>query len=165
MEFWSRYKTFIHENASKKIVCQMAAILSRGDELTHGTLRDPVRLYEPQIWSFTENRESRCPLCVSSLWHGDAMWRHNNWVNTDSGNGLLPDDIKALPDYLDQGWLIINAVWWHSSESNSTRYAEDAAWKHDILGLRPANERRCYFVTTSLIGWSQTYNRPCYGID
>ena len=22
-----------------------------------------------------------------------------------------------------------------------------------ILGLRPANERRCYFVTASLIGW------------
>ena len=25
-----------------------------------------------------------------------------------------------------------------------------------ILGLRKANERRRYFVTTSLIGWSQT---------
>ena len=25
-----------------------------------------------------------------------------------------------------------------------------------ILGLRPANERRCYLVTTSLIGWAQT---------
>ena len=24
-----------------------------------------------------------------------------------------------------------------------------------ILGLRPANERLCYFVTTSLIGWVQ----------
>ena len=24
-----------------------------------------------------------------------------------------------------------------------------------ILGLRPANERRRYFVTTSLIGWAQ----------
>ena len=30
-----------------------------------------------------------------------------------------------------------------------------------ILGLRPANERRCYIVTTSLIGWPQTYNQPC----
>ena len=30
-----------------------------------------------------------------------------------------------------------------------------------ILGLQPANERRCYFVTTSLIGWVQTYNHPC----
>ena len=25
-----------------------------------------------------------------------------------------------------------------------------------ILGLRPANERRRYFVTTSFIGWEQT---------
>ena len=25
-----------------------------------------------------------------------------------------------------------------------------------ILGLHPANERRRYFVTTSLIGWAQT---------
>ena len=31
-----------------------------------------------------------------------------------------------------------------------------------ILGLRPANERRRYFVTTSLTGWVQAYNEPCY---
>ena len=29
-----------------------------------------------------------------------------------------------------------------------------------ILGLRPANERRRYKVTPSLIGWTQTYNHP-----
>ena len=28
-----------------------------------------------------------------------------------------------------------------------------------ILGLRPANERRRYFVTMSLIGWTQAWNR------
>ena len=33
-----------------------------------------------------------------------------------------------------------------------------------ILVLRPANERRCYFVTASLIGWMQTLNRPWYHI-
>ena len=32
-----------------------------------------------------------------------------------------------------------------------------------ILGLRPADERRRYFVTTSLIGWVQSYNQPCCG--
>ena len=32
-----------------------------------------------------------------------------------------------------------------------------------ILGLRPANEGRCYFVKTSLIGWVQTYYQPCGG--
>ena len=30
MTFWSKYKLFIHENASENIVCEMAAILSRG---------------------------------------------------------------------------------------------------------------------------------------
>ena len=29
-----------------------------------------------------------------------------------------------------------------------------------ILDLHPANERRRYFVTTSLSGWEQTWNRP-----
>ena len=31
-----------------------------------------------------------------------------------------------------------------------------------ILGLCPANERRHYFVMTSLIGWAQAYNQPCF---
>ena len=31
-----------------------------------------------------------------------------------------------------------------------------------ILGLRPANERRRYKVTTSLIGWAQTWNQPWF---
>ena len=30
-----------------------------------------------------------------------------------------------------------------------------------ILGLRPTNERRRYFVMTSLIGWAQASNQPC----
>ena len=30
-----------------------------------------------------------------------------------------------------------------------------------ILGLRLVNERRRYFVTTSLIGWPQAPNQPC----
>ena len=33
-------------------------------------------------------------------------------------------------------------------------YAELISWL--ILGLRSANERRRYYVTTSLIGWVQT---------
>ena len=33
-----------------------------------------------------------------------------------------------------------------------------------ILGLCPANRRQRYFVTTSLIGWVQTWNQPWHGI-
>ena len=37
-----------------------------------------------------------------------------------------------------------------------------ASYSGLILGLRPANERRCYFVTTSVIGWAQTQNQHWY---
>ena len=30
-----------------------------------------------------------------------------------------------------------------------------------ILGLRPANEGRCYFVTMSLTDWAQAWIQPC----
>ena len=32
-----------------------------------------------------------------------------------------------------------------------------------ILGLRPSNERRCYFITASPIGWVQAWNQPWMG--
>ena len=34
-----------------------------------------------------------------------------------------------------------------------------------ILGLHPANKRRRYFVTTSLIGWAQAWNQPCASLQ
>ena len=42
-------------------------------------------------------------------------------VNTGSGNGLLPDGTKSLPEpmffhCLNQCWFIISKVLWHSSE-------------------------------------------------
>ena len=33
----------------------------------------------------------------NSLWPGDAIWREI-WVNTSSGNGLLPDGTTPLPE-------------------------------------------------------------------
>ena len=41
---------------------------------------------------------------------------------------------------------------WDSTKSRRTSSAITGL----ILGLHPANERRRYFVTTSLIGWAQT---------
>ena len=34
----------------------------------------------------------------------------------------------------------------------------DALWSGISLGMRPANERRCYIVTTSLFGWAHTWS-------
>ena len=40
-------------------------------------------------------------------------------------------------------------------------------WGIDVSNITaelPANERRRYFVTTSLIGWAQAYKQPCHRI-
>ena len=35
------------------------------------------------------------------------------------------------------------------------------AFAEIILWMRPANKRRGYFVTSSLIGWAHSQNDPC----
>ena len=48
------------------------------------------------------------------------------WVNIGSGNGLLPDRTKPLPDRvrLTQCWLLVNEVLWQSPEINFTANAQ-----------------------------------------
>ena len=43
----------------------------------------------------------------------------------------------------------------------SNLYVELNAIHRDHLGMRPANERRRYSVTTSLIGSAHSQNDPC----
>ena len=47
---------------------------------------------------------------------------------------------------IDLGWLF--CAWLHTAGAHDQ-------YTGLILGLRPANERRRYKVTTSLIGWAQ----------
>ena len=42
-----------------------------------------------------------------------------------------------------------------------TQLVVKVSWIGSISRLCPANERRCYFVMTSLIGWVQAYNHSC----
>ena len=35
---------------------------------------------------------------LSTLWPGDAIWQQEIWVNNGSGNGLLSDGNKPLPE-------------------------------------------------------------------
>ena len=51
---------------------------------------------------------------------------------------VLPVGVQKLFDLL---WILMTAIWPFQAGL--------------ILGLRPANERRRYFVTTSLIGGAQ----------
>ena len=58
--------------------------------------------------------------------------------------------LMAPSHYLDQCWLIIKGVLWHSPECNFTR----SAWE----SMHSANERWRYNVTSSLIGLVHTQN-------
>ena len=51
---------------------------------------------------------------------------------------------------------------WRSQgvQSTAMQLASPECYSGLILGLRPANERQRYFVTTSLIGWAQIWNQP-----
>ena len=79
-----------------------------------------------------------------------------------------------------ESWLPFSKLSWLGSGSaiiqcfSSETKNEIAGYGEErtrlILGLRPANERRRYFVTTSVIGWAQasglsssedTFLRPC----
>ena len=44
-------------------------------------------------------------------------------------------------------------------------YTEQGPFSGIILCMRPANERWCYTVTPSLIGWAHTQNDPCHVIE
>ena len=55
---------------------------------------------------------------VNSLWPSDAIWRHR------SGSTLalvMACCLKAPSHYLNQCWLIVSKVQWHSSEGNFTK--------------------------------------------
>ena len=76
----------------------------------------------------------------NSLWPSDAIWRQRSgswrhmatevWVNTGSGNGLLPDG----------SWLILGKVQWHSSDGSFIRDTSaitlNVAWKSLIQNLK-----------------------------
>ena len=61
-----------------------------------------------------------------------VYWSHvatEIWVNTGLSNGLLPN---GPSHYLNQCWLIISKIQWHSSEGNFTR---DAPYYVIILSM------------------------------
>ena len=95
---------------------------------------------------------SRSPreVWVNSLWLTDAIWWHRS-------GSTLAQVINCclmawwLPEPMLTNWHQWGPVsQWPSPEVDFTR---DTGL---ILSLRPANERRRYLVTTSLIGWAQT---------
>ena len=85
------------------------------------------------------NTHAICLSCDSTAWASTIIW-----------NGITKwslIDYKMIPTGLLTVEILLGA----------------AIMAGLIQDLRPANERRCYKVTLSLIGWAQTYNQPCMG--
>ena len=53
----------------------------------------------------------------NSLWHSDTIWRHRS--------GLTLTQLMAPSHYLNQCWLNIKCVLWHSPESNFIKNAHE----------------------------------------
>ena len=69
------------------------------------------------------------PQWVNSLWPSDAIWRHR------SGSTLVQVMawcLTAPSHYLNQCWLIISEVLWHSTEGNFTWNAQDIYPWHEF---------------------------------
>ena len=51
---------------------------------------------------------------LNTLWPNDATWRQEKWLNTGSGDGLLPDGTKPLPEPMltCHKWGLMAFIWW-----------------------------------------------------
>ena len=60
--------------------------------------------------------------CFNSLGHGDTIWRWRSWSTVAQ---VMACCLTAPSHYLNQCWLIISKVLWHSSEDIIIRRFED----------------------------------------
>ena len=90
--------------------------------------------------------------------NGKFLFIKNNSQFLHSVFFLLYYQCKWLPTlYI----LCFNVIFRYFIGVPSIICSRNIEWKAGlILGLRPANGRRRYFVMTSLIGCAQTYNQP-----
>ena len=97
----------------------------------------------PDAMSSAETQTSQAPL--NRIKHSDFR-----------GKGLLWN--AAGPTSQDQGEgkiKLSNRIWYVARRP--------LLGQGYFLSMRPANERRRYYVTSSLIDWSHTQNDPCWG--
>ena len=66
-------------------------------------------------------------LLLNPLWPSDAIWQ-DGYGSTLAQ--VMACCLMATSHYLNQGWLIITGVQWHSPESNFTKGAQEVKPKH-----------------------------------
>ena len=134
------------------------------------------------IWYYSNDPSVLAPILAGAYWF--ACVNHFPVIPVSgmvSGNDMWPDATIKPHQIITLGFL--RCLWilflWSDDilknvvrsaknvfrifhcPRNSPQYLKDPnslliAISGLILGLHPANERRCYYVTTSLIGWAQT---------
>ena len=87
------------------------------------------------------------PDFLNLLWPSDAMWWHRCQSTLTQ---VMACCLTAPSHYLNQGWLIIREVLWHSQEGNFTGIAEDIyLWyafdNYQFNTLRPI-QNGCHFA-------------------
>ena len=96
------------------------------------------------------------PICPSSKHtpsytiHYDEVWTVKHFTGPEyMWHSYTHDDLVLVCYLLDVEYL------YQSARHLAGLYMQPNISAGLILGLRPVNERRRYFVTTSLIGWAQ----------
>ena len=74
------------------------------DGLTHPSRSQQARVCRFWTWQrqqpcFIHQRHQTSQMVerINPLAPSEAIWHHRNWVNTGSGNGMMPDGTKPLP--------------------------------------------------------------------
>ena len=82
---------------------------------------------------------------------------HQYWYKL-GGSNWVPWKSPNIHDPMNQNisWHIQNYHWQNFHEANALHLKPGI-----VLCMHPANNRRCYNVTSSLIGCSHTHNDPC----
>ena len=118
----------------------------------------------------------------NAFWGFDVVYRllnqifgGSNWqqINTGWVNGLVPNKrqtLNSINDYIDAIWRHWAPMVWYQITQMQLFCTFNARMVSIVLtipsstgltlGLRPANERRRYFVTTSFIGWKHAWISP-----
>ena len=139
-----------------------------------------TKFSDAELWCFIDLRLNKRLSKQSWCWWFEtpscSLWRHCNvccvvlmasirWRRRrrlvcsgtawSHGNRLL-GSVAPVQWRCDTSHLTTRSVSWSSAPGPTTR----TRYAGLILGLCPANERRRYFVTTSLIGWVQAKHQP-----
>ena len=134
-ELWETFTLLyckIHQSIKKycslrfRISCEEILIWSKADSLSFGPSGTSFNKLSIKIQesSFRKTQlkmsSSRQLFCsgLNSLWPSDTIWRHKSGSTLAQ---LMACCLTAPSHYLNQCWLIISRVQWHSSECNFTR--------------------------------------------